>query len=227
MQENSNINEETPCCGNSKDEMQQHKPINWPLILSLISLVVSLALLVLFLTPGKNSQTVTNSSDKITIAWINTDTIWENYEFVADVKAELADLEQKLQNQYAATVNSFQQEYDNYIKQATAGLLTLDQQKKTEEKLAQKQQSITELDAKLTQQLVDAKTIRNIEVHDTIVNFIARFNESHNYTFIMERSYGGGLLFADSTLEVTDAVLKGLNEEYKYIKKSKEEAFSE
>ena len=53
-----------------------------------------------------------------------------------------------------------------------------------------------------------------MEVHDTIVSFISRFNKMKNYTFIFERSYGGTLLYADPSLEITDEILKGLNGEY-------------
>jgi outer membrane protein len=167
--------------------------------------------------------TGTNNSD-LRIAWINTDSIWTQYDFVDDVKAELAVYEKNLQDKYASEMTAFQNDYNAYIKKASAYQMTLDEQKKKEEQLAQKQQTLQELDAQLTQLLVDEKTARNMEVHDSIVNFIGRMNKDNKYTYIMERSYGGGILWADSTLEITNEVVKGLNEEYKAIKKEKEKA---
>jgi outer membrane protein len=201
------------------------RKFNIPLLLSALSLLIALTAVAFVFTRGKNgnsSDVQTAGSGKMNIAWINTDTIWEKYEFVADVKTDLAKYEKDLQDQYTSTVTAFQNEYNEYLKKGTSNQLTLDEQKKTEEKLSKKQQYITELDAQLTQKLVDEKTARNMEVHDTIVNFIARFNKDKKYTFVLENAYGGSLLWADKSLEITNAVLKGLNEEYEGIKKFRE-----
>lgn len=186
-----------------------------------LAIILALAALVIAFSGGKSSSKQENAvaPGNLSFAWVNTDTIWEKYNFVTDVKAELATYEKNLQDQYAASVSAFQKEYDAYIKKASAYQLSLEEQKKTEEKLAQKQQGLQELDAKLSQQLMDAKTARNMEVHDSIVNFIARFNKDKKYNFILERSYGGGLLYADSTMDITNEIIKGLNKEYLTFKK--------
>jgi outer membrane protein len=213
-------------------ELQAPKPakpegkFSVSLLLSIFSLLIALAAIAIILTMGKNGNTKDvrpTPGGKITFAWINTDTIWEKYQFVTDVKADLAKYEKDLQDQYDATVAAFQKEYNDYLKKGTSNQLSLDEQKKTEEKLSLKQQSISELDAKLTQKLVDEKTAKNMEVHDTIVNFIARFNKDKKYTFVLENAYGGSLLWADRSLEITEEVLKGLNEEYKQFKQHREE----
>lgn len=212
------------------EETMDPKPKKRPgisLSVSVLSLLIALTALVVVFTSGKNNKSnvvQSNPDGKITIAWVNTDTIWEQYDFVTDVKAELAKYEQNLQTQYTNSLAAFQNEYNDYIKKASAYQLSLDEQKKTEEKLAKKQQTLQEMDAKLSQQLIDEKTARNMEVHDTIVSYIARFNKNKQHTFIMERSYGGGILWADSTLEITNTVVKGLNEEYKATQKRKQES---
>lgn len=189
-------------------------------ILTLIGLIV---LYVLFFTETKQPQnTATKAIDKITYAFVNSDTILAQYDFVLDAEVDLAKYEKILQNQYTTALSSFQKEYDDYIKRASAGLLTLDQQKKTEEKLSAKQQSLSEMEQKLALQLQAEKLKRNMEVHDTIVSHIMRYNKSRDYTFIFEKSYGGGLLYANPQLDITSDILKGLNEEYEtYIKSKK------
>jgi len=146
----------------------------------------------------------------------------EHYDFVLDVQVDLANYEKELQNQYVSSAKAFEKEYNDYIKRATANLLTLEQQKKTEEKLALKQQSIQELEAKLSVQLQEEKLKRNMEVHDTIVNNIARYNKNKNYTFIFEKSYGGGLLFVNEAFDITNDILTSLNKEYEVILEAKE-----
>jgi outer membrane protein len=190
--------------------------------LNIISIIGVIVLFILFFNKSKSPKNAPPKSlDKITYAYVNTDTLMAHYDFVLDVQVDLANYEKILQNQYTASASSFKKEYEDYIKRASAGLLTLDQQKKTEEQLSAKQQSISEMEQNLGMQLQEEKLKRNIEVHDSIVNHIARYNQSKDYTFIFEQSYGGGLLFANQALDITPDILKGLNEEYALRQKDK------
>lgn len=197
------------------------------LIIGSLGLLIAIAALVFVFTGApccKTTKTDTNSSGEIRIAWVNTDTILSQYDFVEDINDELAIYEKNLQDKYTSSVTAFQNEYNAYIKKASEYQLTLAQQKQKEEELGQKQIAIQQLEAELSQMAMNEKTLRNMEIHDTLVNFIARFNKDNNYTYILERAYGGGILWADTSLEITNEILKGLNEEYKAIKKEKEKA---
>ncbi len=218
----TNLQEE-PIIQEEKKDCCTHKKCRFSLLINLISLAGVIALFVLFFYPKKHTidNTPPKSISKVTFAFVNTDTLMAHYDFVLDVQVDLANYEKTLQEQYNATASAFQKEYNDYIKRATAGLLTLDQQKKTEEGLGKKQQSIAELESKLAQQLQEEKIKRNMEVHDSIVNYIARYNKNKNYTFIFQKSFGGDLLFANSALEITPEILKGLNEEYTVLQKKK------
>jgi outer membrane protein len=207
--------EETPT---KKCNNQKHCII---LGLNIVSLLGVIALFILFFTVGKTPKhTPPKSLDKITYAFVNTDSIMEHYDFVLDVQVDLAKYEKILQAQYTNAATTFKKDYDDYIKRASAGLLTLDQQKKKEEELGNRQQQIAEMEQSLGMQLQEEKLKRNMEVHDTIVNHIKRYNQAKDYTFIFEQSYGGGLLFANPQLDITTEILTGLNEEY--AKKQKE-----
>lgn len=184
--------------------------------LSILALAGVIVLFILFFRNKENSAT--NSTpptiDNISFAYVNTDTLMQDYDFVLDVQVELANFEKNLQNQYTARAKGFEKEYNDYIKRATAGLLTLDQQKKKEEELSKEQMAIQELESNLAMQLQEEKLKRNMEVHDTIVNVIARYNKTKNFTFIFEKSYGGGLLFVNQAFDITNDILNLLNKEY-------------
>lgn len=209
--------------GNTADSAPHAKPKNsYQLFFNMLFIAGFAVMLILYFASMRNAprNIVTGNAgvSDMKIAYVNTDSVWEQYDFVVDVKLQLAEYEKSLQDQYNSSVAAFQKEYNDYLKKGTAGMLTLDEQKKTEEKLAQKQQALAELDQKLTAQLMEEKEIRNREVHDSIVNYIARFNKTHNYSIIFEKSYGGGLLFVNDSLEITPEITRGLNEEYKKFK---------
>jgi len=190
--------------------------------LNIASIAGVIVLFILFFTVGKHPKyTPPKSVEKVSYAFVNTDTIMAHYDFVLDVQVDLANYEKQLQNQYTNAAAAFKKEYDDYVKRASANLLTLDQQKKTEEQLAAKQQNISEMEQNLGLQLQDEKLKRNMEVFDTIISQIKRYNQTKDYTFIFQQSYGGGLLYANPALDITADILKGLNEEYAIRTKNK------
>jgi outer membrane protein len=188
--------------------------------------ILACAIVVLFILhftgnkPGSKGKTA--SVDHISIAYVNTDTIWEKYDFVKDTKKELETVQTNMQTQYQAMVQSYQTELNNYMQKAKSYQLTLDQQKQKEEQLGKKQQEILEMEQKLSTQLLEIKQAKNAEVHDTIVNFIRKFNKDKNYTLILEYSYTGGLLYASDSLNITKEVISGLNKEYPKVKAHRE-----
>ncbi len=149
----------------------------------------------------------------LTIAYVNSDTLWENYEFVKDTKKELENLEMQMNNNYKAQGMAFKAEYDNYLK--IGATLSLNEQKKREAALQQKQQDLMELEKNLGNQILEKKQSKNIQVQDSIFAYIKRFNQGPKYSYILERSRLSGILFANDSLDITNAVLKGLNETYK------------
>ncbi|MEI6851358.1 MAG: OmpH family outer membrane protein [Bacteroidota bacterium] len=176
-----------------------------------------------FMGGGKHKQdnTPAKTLDKISYAYVNTDTLMAHYDFVLDVQVDLAKYEKILQAQYTTAASTFKKDYDDYIKRASAGLLTLDQQKKKEEELGNRQQQIAEMEQNLGMQMQEEKVNRNMEVFDSIVSHIKRYNQSKDYTFIFQQSYGGALLYANPALDITQEILKGLNEEYAELQKNK------
>lgn len=188
--------------------------------------IIAVAIVVLFIlhfTGNKNSMSSKMASvNHISIAYVNTDSIWEKYDFVKDTKKELETVQTNMQTQYQTMVQNYQAELNNYMQKAKSYQLTLDQQKQKEEQLGKKQQEILEMEQKLSAQLLEIKQAKNAEVHDTIVNFIRKFNKDKNYTLIFEYSYTGGLLFASDSLDITKDVISGLNKEYPKVKAHRE-----
>ena len=77
---------------------------------------------------------------------------------------------------------------------------------------AQKQQEIQEEQLVMMNQLGDA-----------IQTFITKYNEEKQYAMILTNSGGAPVIAADAALDITDAVLAGLNEEYIKTKNQKSE----
>jgi outer membrane protein len=183
------------------------------MIFNIFIFIAVAALYIIHFTSAKKEviQPVSIKSS-LTIAYIDSDTLWENYEFVKDTKKELDNLEMQLNNNFKAQGMAFKAEYDNYLK--TGASLTLSEQKKKEAALQQKQQNLMELEKNLGNQILEKKQAKNIELQDSIFAYVKRFNQEPKYSFIMEKSRVSGILFANDSLDITKSILKGLNETY-------------
>ena len=59
------------------------------------------------------------------------------------------------------------------------------------------------------------------QLGDAIQTFLNKYNEEKQYAMILTNSGGAPVIVADQALNITDAVLAGLNEEYIKTKNSK------
>ncbi|MCF8296933.1 MAG: OmpH family outer membrane protein [Saprospiraceae bacterium] len=161
------------------------------------------------------SVSKTANNGELTIAFVRSDTLWSNYDFVKYSKKILDSIEVKYQSQYNYQAEKLQSDYNEYIKKGTAGLLSLNQQKETENKLTQRQNDLIKLDERLSEELLAQKEELNNVLQDTILNFIKRYNEKANYTYILEYAKLSGILYADEAYDITEDIVIGLNNEYK------------
>lgn len=175
-------------------------------------------LFVLIFSSGDSSDKVDYTPKtlerELRLAFINSDSLWANYEFVVAKKAELTLLEGKYQSQYDYLRKKFEDDYQAYIKKGSAGQLTLAQQKEAEAKLGEQQKQLMSLDEELSAKFVEDKTIINQMLLDTILNYIHRYNQVTGYDFILEYSKISGLLYANDSLDITQNIINGLNFEY-------------
>ena len=191
------------------------------MIFNIVLLVGLIILYVLFfMNKSKEKNTVNHIpvsvKGNLSIAYINTDTIMEKYDFAKDMRKELEDYQSKLEGEYKAKVSGFQNEYENYLKNGAS--LKLSEQKKKEEELTAKKNSLMGLESQMRDQLLKKQQAINTRLLDTVFAYINRFNEKPRYTYILKKSTEHGILFANDSLEITKDILTGLNLEYKKFK---------
>ena len=153
----------------------------------------------------------------IKVVYINTDTLWEQYEYVTNELSKLERQGTKIQNMYEAKMRKYQSEYQDYIKNGSA--LSLQQQKDRENSLKQQQQEIQDIEEEVSQKFIYKKKVINNQINDTIIAFINRYRVANGYDIILQYSYLSGVLSATKKMDVTADVVAKLNEEYQAFKK--------
>jgi outer membrane protein len=187
-----------------------------------LNVVFALALGVLFYFQfvGKSSNHSAGPKDTlaggISIAYVNTDSLWKNYEKVKVLEAELEKSGNRIESELKGKANALQQEAYSFQEKIQSGSVTQEQAQAKEAELMQKQQDLYQLKQEYEEKAADETVKKNEELRKEIFTFIDKYNKEHdNYTFVLSYSSLGSIMVADSTLDITKPILEGLNEAYK------------
>ena len=216
------LNQETPSVESSCEATEKKANLN--LIISIVLGVLVIVLFILHFTGGKsNSQIVTAATTASSgkIAFINSDSILSQYAMAKEIKAQLEDKVKKVQSELATRETSFQKRVKDFQDKMQAKSVTQEQAQKTKDQLTQEKQSLDGLSNQYQQLIAQQQQELTIALHDTITNFLKRFNKDVKFDYILNFRNGGDLLFQNPGLDITDVVVKGLNEDYKKHNKGK------
>lgn len=160
------------------------------------------------------SINTTKAQKESKIVYVNSDTLFEKYEYYKKVKVE----SEKKINGFEATYNQKQkslgQDYNDYIDKAGKGLYTKDQSEKIEADLKKRN---TELEAMEKQYpyLQDQAAKELADVQNRLYLFFKSFSQTNGYSCILTfNTRGEGALGIDDKLDITKEVINALNFEY-------------
>ena len=80
--------------------------------------------------------------------------------------------------------------------------------------ILKKQQELQELEAKLTEDIMIENQKLNIQLADTLTNFLQEFNADGRYHVILSNSAKDNVLMAAESYNITSEVIKQLNARY-------------
>jgi len=161
--------------------------------------------------PAKNdSNTVSKESqesNKDKIVYLNSDSLSEKYQYFKDIKSKLENKVKKAQTDLQSKSTAFQREVAEY--QKNAATMSAPDRQATEQKLARKHQTASSSIAK-----DESEEFNN--VYNKITEFLKKHAAENGYKLVLTYSKTNPtVLYADPSLEITNEVIKQLNEEYK------------
>jgi outer membrane protein len=158
------------------------------------------------------------------IYFINTDSLWDNYELVKKAQDELQMERKKLEGQFQVKLTALEKDYMDLQEKASRGLMTMEEAQKKEADLMQRQQKLMELKDELTMTLVEKEQNMNDKIQKAIYDYLKKYKESRDINFVLGYAKGAGaVLYGNDSLEITADIVRGLNQEYNK-KNSKAEA---
>lgn len=187
-------------------------------ILMLVMLAGLIVLYVLFFTGQKGAGEAVPAASfghGLKMVYVNVDTLNQKYQFVVDLKKNLESMGGKLQNELLAEQAALQKEFNDLQKLIAGNVVTEERANTIYQGLLQKQQALDEKKNKYTQEVAEKEYNTQMQLLDTVDNFLKRFNAKYHYDYILSYKSGGDLLIANDTLDITALVVDELNKEYK------------
>ncbi|HPI46601.1 MAG TPA: OmpH family outer membrane protein, partial [Tenuifilaceae bacterium] len=80
--------------------------------------------------------------------------------------------------------------------------------------LANKEQELYRLRDEMRMQLAEEEQVKLRKIQNSITEFLKEYNEDKGYHIILSSTFGGPMLYGHPALDITNDVVKGLNEKY-------------
>mgnify|MGYP003860578211 CR=1 FL=1 len=162
---------------------------------------------------GTSSSESSVGISDLKIAYINTDSVINNYQYFKDKSAEISEKGKRYESELSNRAKGFEKEVANF--QQSAQNMTPNQSRAKQEDLMKKERNLMTYRDNLMQELsADESSLYN-EVYNKIQEYLKGFAEERDLEMILSYTRGGGVWYANDALDVTEEVTAGLNEKYK------------
>ena len=203
-----------------------------PIILSVISLLGVIALAVVVLS-GRSSEaagaetavSTEAGAQKGTIVYFNLDKVLNEYDMANDLRSVVETKVNSINQEVNRRGTKLDQDIRSFQEKINKGLMTQSVAETQSQKLSQQQNEFQTYAAQKQQEVVEEQTVMMNQIADAINSYMIEYNAEKKYSLIIATQ--GDILplplvTGDSTLDITDDFLEGLNAAYVKSKASKE-----
>lgn len=159
---------------------------------------------------GNKSSVATKSN--LSLAFVNSDSLAVKYLFFDEVNKQLEAKKEKFEKEFANRATGLQRQIEDF--QKTANNMTIAQARAVEEDLARKQQNLQQYQQILTQNLLKEEAKLNKKLYETVAKYLEKYGKENGLDFIFKHSTGGEIWYGDSSMDITEEIIEGLNNEY-------------
>lgn len=161
-------------------------------------------------------QSAQGQPGNLQMAYIKSDSVLKYYDYFKvnreKLEAKGKQLDQDLRNRATA----LQGEFEQY--QRNVNSMTIGQAKAVEEDLTKKRQNLQLYQESLSQQMMVEQEKMTKELYDKVTTYLRKYGNENGLQVVFKYDNTSDVLFAGDSLDISKAVIKGLNEEYKMEK---------
>jgi len=192
-----------------------------PLILSIAACAVVVALaIVMFVGKCGKSTCASNgesAAQKGDIVYFNLDRVLEEYDMANDLRSVVETKAQGISEEINRRGSKLQKDMTSFQDKIDKGLMTRSTAELQGQKLQERQNEFQNYAAQKQQEMQEEQAVMMNKIADAIKTFVDNYNIEKGYALIL--STQGDVLPApvvagDESLDITQAIIDGLNSEY-------------
>ncbi len=154
------------------------------------------------------------------IAYLNLDSVLTQYQFAIEASDKLMNKQEDARLKLNTKARTLQSEAADFQKKIENGaFMSRDRAEQKQQELLKKQQDLQDLEAKLTNDIMLENQKLNMQLADTINNFLSEFNADGRYQVIFSNAGKDNILQAAAGYDITAEVVSALNARYNNKKK--------
>lgn len=154
------------------------------------------------------------------IAYVNTDSINEHYDYIADFTKVIRNKKATLESQMQSMTAKFQQDYEAFQQSAQAGVAPQAELQKQQANLERQQQELANKELQMQNLGIELEE-KNMELNKSVKDYLVKINNGRFDYILSYSDLMPTILLTNPKLDITTEVLNGINEEYKNSKKKK------
>lgn len=166
---------------------------------------------------GQKISKVSREGNNFRMAYFDIDSLQEKYDYFKDMSGEMKTKEANVETQLSALQNSFQKRLKEL--QDKSPTMTQSEGEAAQREVGEMQQKFEQRKMVMEQELKKHQMDVMTDVRKKIENFLKEYNKEKGYAFILSYEPGFMLYYRDSVYDITNDVIRGLNDQYKKDKK--------
>ena len=180
-------------------------------------------------TEAPATETAEATAPKGAIVYIDMTRLMSEYDMVNDLTAVVETKRNEIQAEITRRETNLANAITKYQEKAQKGLMTRSVAEAEAEKLQKQEIEFNNYANQKNNEINEELLVMNNQINDAIATFVKKYNEEKQYSMILLSqgdaendgivSLSAPVLTADPSLDITDEVLAGLNEEYIASKK--------
>lgn len=191
------------------------------IVVDAILAVAVIALFTLFFTWKPAEQAVASAENVVVaggnlpIAYLNLDSVLTQYQFAIEASDKLMTKQEDARLKLNTKARTLQSEAADFQRKLENGaFMSRDRAEQKQQELLKKQNDLQELEAKLTNDIMLENQKLNMQLADTINNFLREFNADGRYQVIFANAGKDNILQAADGYDITAEVVEALNTRY-------------
>ena len=191
-----------------------------PLILSIIALCGVIALAIVTLTQGSKKAAPAPADDdslKGEIVYFNLDRVLEEYDMANDLRSVVETKVNSINQEVTRRQNKLQKDANSFQDKLNKGLMTQSTAQVQYQKLQEQEASFNNYATQKQNEILEEQQVMLNQISDAIKTFVDEYNARMGYAMIVA-SQGDILpipvVTGEERLDITDALIEGLNAAY-------------